>query len=307
VINKPRVGVIGAGIAGIACAATLRDRGISVRVFDKSRGVGGRMATRRVSPWQWDHGMQYMVGDTPEFQQLLEPLPTWRSASAEPWYVGTPSQNQLVKNLAEGIELSLHTRIAGIAQSKDQRWVLEAEDSSLLNPYNAIAIATPAPQAHDLLPQSSFSAQLSQVAMTPCWALMVASPEQVELPTTLESPHQHIAWFAADHSKPGRPAGHGQYVLHATVEWSERHLEDSNEAVQAILLDCFREIAGDIGISYAIAHRWRYAFTKTPLAQSCLIDTTNRIGLCGDWCLGSRVEHGFLSGVALGKALAECL
>lgn len=301
------VAVIGAGISGIACAATLRDRDINVTVLDKSRGMGGRMATRRVTPWQWDHGMQYMVGEDPAFQKLLEPLPTWRSASTEPWYVGTPSQNQLVKKLARDIDLSLQTRIIKVTQSKNQRWVLDAEDSSVSIPYDAVAMAIPAPQASELLPRSSLSAELSRVAMTPCWALMVASPQRVELPATIESPHEHIAWFAADHSKPGRPEAHGQYVVHATAEWSERYLECSNEAAEGALLECFQEIVGDIEIDFAAAHRWRYAFTKTPLEQSCLIDTKNRVGLCGDWCLGSRVEHGFLSGVALGKALAGCL
>ena len=141
------VAVIGAGIAGVACAATLRDRGLRVSVFDKSRGIGGRMATRRVPPWQWDHGMQYMVGDDPEFQRLLQSLPTWANASAEPWYVGKPSQNQLVKDLARGIDLSLQTRVVNVAQNEDNRWVVEAEDSALGLPYDAIAIATPAPQA----------------------------------------------------------------------------------------------------------------------------------------------------------------
>jgi predicted NAD/FAD-dependent oxidoreductase len=265
------------------------------------------MATRRVGDWQWDHGMQYMTAETPQFQKLITPLPTWSNASNQQWYVGAPSQNQLVKELAAGIDISLQTRITGIAGDADRGWRLATEDSTLLSePYDAIAIATPAPQARELLPDPTLSNELSRVAMTPCWALMVASPEIVTLPATIESPHEHIAWFAADHSKPDRPRGHGQYVLHATATWSERHLEDDKDNVTAELLAYFQEIVGAIEISYATAHRWRYALTRSALKQPCAIDASARIGLCGDWCLGDRVEHGYRSGLALGEALADC-
>lgn len=269
--------------------------------------MGGRMATRRVAPWQWDHGMQYMVGKDPQFQALLDTLPIWSETASERWHVGAPSANQLVKSLAQNIELSLQTRIASIVREKNGRWLLEAEDSSLSPSYDAVVSAIPAPQAIELLPGSPLSAELNRVAMVPCWALMVASPEQVELPATIESPHEFVSWFAADHTKPGRPEGYGQYVLHATEAWSERHLEDTSETAKAGLLECFQEIAGDIEISYAAAHRWRYAFTRMPLGQPCLIDPSKRIGLCGDWCLGSRVEDGYMSGVALAETLAESL
>lgn len=305
--DAPKVAVIGAGISGVACAATLRDRNVSVQIFEKGRGLGGRMATRRKAPWQWDHGVQYLVGEDPQFRQQLETLPIWSNATNEPWYVGEPSQNQLVKEMAQGIDLSLQRRITGIASDGRRGWTLASEESSLSASYDAIAIATPAPQAWELLPQASLFDELNRVEMVPCWALMVASPEAVALPAAIESPHEHIAWLAADHSKPGRPAGYGQYVLHATAQWSELHLEDTKDTVTTALLDCFQEIVGGIEISYATAHRWRYAFTRTALKQSCLLDTSTRIGLCGEWCLGSQVEHGYRSGVALGKALASCL
>ena len=83
--------------------------------------------------------------------------------------------------------------------------------------------------------------------------------------------------------------------------------DSSSDTAKALLLECFQEIVGGIDVSYTAAHRWRYAFTRAPLEKTCLIDSKSRLGVCGDWCLGSRVEHGFLSGVALGKAMASCL
>ena len=304
--EKPKVAVIGAGIAGIACAAKLEHHGCDVTVFEKSRGVGGRMATRRVDPWQWDHGVQYITGDDPAFRALLTALPTWSHAGTESWFVGEPSQSQLVKTLADGMNVHLQTQLSGIARH-DAGWSLATQSGNVGEPYAAVALAMPAPQTRALLPPVWQPEALDAVRIDPCWALMVATPTSLELPTAATSPHEHIAWCAADHTKPGRRSGHGQYVLHATAEWSARHLEWSAEQARAALLDCFREIAGPVEILYATAHRWRYALTQAPLGQPFLLDHALRIGACGDWCLGARVEHGFVSGTALGDAMAQTL
>lgn len=298
------VAVIGAGIAGIACAAALLNKHINVKVFDKGRGLGGRMATRRVDPWQWDHGVQYMTADDPVFSELLEALPVWHGAGSSAWKVGVPAQNQVVKNLARGMDVSLETRIDKLIRTDDGRWVLQADKPLPNERFDFVAVAVPAPQARALLPQTAAFAELAQVHINPCWALMLATPELVDMPDTIAAPHEHIAWLAADHSKPGRPAAGGQYVLHATADWSARHLESPNDDVKSKMLGFFQTVAGPIDISYAVAHRWRYALTERPLARPCLLDAANRIGVCGDWCLGARVEHGFLSGTALGERIA---
>jgi predicted NAD/FAD-dependent oxidoreductase len=51
------------------------------------------------------------------------------------------------------------------------------------------------------------------------------------------------------------------------------------------------------------AHRWRYALVETPLGESCLWDPASGIGVCGDFCLGPRVEAAWLSGTALASAV----
>ncbi|EXI81308.1 MAG: Dehydrosqualene desaturase [Candidatus Accumulibacter sp. BA-94] len=64
----PRVALIGAGIAGLSCAAQLQQAGLEVSLFDKSRGAGGRMSTRRGDGWQCDHGAQYFTARHPDFR-----------------------------------------------------------------------------------------------------------------------------------------------------------------------------------------------------------------------------------------------
>ena len=67
-MGSSRIAIIGAGIAGLACATALRQAGFQVSLFVKSRGAGGRMSTRRGADWQCDHGAQYFTARNPEFR-----------------------------------------------------------------------------------------------------------------------------------------------------------------------------------------------------------------------------------------------
>ena len=95
--------------------------------------------------------------------------------------------------------------------------------------------------------------------------------------------------------------------MHAGPDWSREHLERRSEETAPLLLAAF---AAAIGIdlpapSHLSAHRWRYALVERPLGESCIWDPALRLGLCGDWCLGPRVEAAYLSGRALAAALAK--
>ena len=78
-----RVAVIGAGLAGLSAARTLRDQDHEVRVFDKGRGVGGRTSTRRSKSFAFDHGAQYFTAHDERFGRLVA---SWQEAGiVAPW------------------------------------------------------------------------------------------------------------------------------------------------------------------------------------------------------------------------------
>jgi hypothetical protein len=88
--------------------------------------------------------------------------------------------------------------------------------------------------------------------------------------------------------------------VQASAAWSQEHLEDDAPRVQAKLLKAFAEVTGiHAAPTFAQVHRWRWAKTQAPLGQSHLWDAEAGIGLCGDWCLGHRVEDAFVSGLEL--------
>lgn len=298
-----QVAVVGAGIAGAACAHVLRRAGIRVRVFDKGRGVGGRLATRRTEDWQWDHGVQSITASDPGFARWVEGLSDWSCDEPELGKVGAPTQNQLVKGLLEDIPTQLATQVLEIFRGEQGDWSIRTSPTSVHAGFDAVVLAIPAPQSRKLIDSPAIFPELEHVRISPCWALMIATPVALQVPKTLSAPHEHVAWLAADHTKPGRPESGGHYVLHASAAWSERNLEITPDQAKTQLIEYFQAITSAPQIDYAVAHRWRYALTATPLGDSCLFDESAFIGACGDWCLGARVEHGFLSGVALAERM----
>jgi renalase len=96
-----RFAVIGAGVAGLACARRLADAGLAVTVFDKGRAVGGRLATRREELAAWDHGAQYFTVRDPGFERLVEQART--AGQVERWRPRWPGGEQEERDLWVGV------------------------------------------------------------------------------------------------------------------------------------------------------------------------------------------------------------
>jgi predicted NAD/FAD-dependent oxidoreductase len=118
------------------------------------------------------------------------------------------------------------------------------------------------------------------------------------------STHHRISWLARESSKPGRGSVE-RWTVQASPLWSAKHLEDDAERIKAKMLKGFAEITGiRAEPSWAQVHCWRFAQTTTPLGQPFVLDASLGLGVCGDWCLGHRVEDAFVSGLEMALALA---
>jgi predicted NAD/FAD-dependent oxidoreductase len=319
--------VIGAGIGGIICAQRLAAAGYAVTLFDKSRGVGGRVATRRGdADGQFDHGAQYFTVQSPQFMSLVE---TWLAAEvAAPWagrivklqsckasptdsaavrYVGQPSMNSLAKFAARELTIRTGSFVTALERA-GQQWMLKFDSDDHAGPFDIVLVNVPAPQAVPLLPaQASFRSRLAEVQMSGCWAVMVQFNRPLPVPFdgafVADSP---LGWIARNNSKPGRHAAEC-WVLHGSPEWSDAHLELAPEAARDLLLDAFWRATGLAASepASAVAHRWRYALPKVVLDDSCFFDARLAVGACGDWCAGPRLEGAALSGLALADRVLD--
>ncbi|MEY4428674.1 MAG: hypothetical protein RLZZ182_1363 [Pseudomonadota bacterium] len=330
------VAVVGAGLAGLACALALQQAGASVQVFDKSRGPSGRMSTRRGEGWQCDHGAQYFTARDAAFQAEVQ---AWQAAGvAARWaprlavfgtppqassgeaterWVGTPRMTAPAQWLAGQLArpLKLEHTVQALLEQPDGRWRLRTQEhGELAEVFDHVLLAVPSVQAVPLLQpvHEAWARLAAQARMRGSWALMVRAEPALSVPFEAAFVNEGpLRWVACDSSKPGRPAVQ-TWLLHSEAEWSEAHIEDAPEAVAQALWQAWATCCaahghalpalGDAGLSHSI-HRWRYADTAPPLGQSAAWCARTGLGLCGDWLGSGRVEGAWLSGRALAAAV----
>lgn len=320
-----KVAIIGAGLAGLSCARTLRRAGMMVDVFEKDGSIGGRIATTRVGGDRFDHGAQYLSAKSDEFRGYLEEAASsghaarWtpRVASegrskgpVEDWFVGKPGMSSVVRPIAESVRVIVGRRAQSI-ERREKGWYVWFEDETAAGPFDAVAVTIPAAQARRLFgPVDALTASLSRVRMLPCWALMVRI-EAREFPEydVLSEVSDVIHWIARDNTKPGRDPDGATVVVQASPFWS---LAAEHADPAAVAEDLWSGVSEALDLSPVrparmSAYLWREGLVDRPLGETHLYSPELQVGLAGDWCLGGRAEDAFQSGQHLGKAIIASL
>lgn len=301
--------IVGAGMAGLACAEALTGGGHAVALVDKGRGPGGRMSVRRMATplgeASFDHGAQYFTLRDPAFvaraQEWISDgcIAPWPAAGSDA-YVGTPGMNAPVRRMAQDLPVQWGARATGLTR-QGAGWRLTLESGAAIDA-DAVVLALPAEQAAELTDQVAPALAKSARSTTtlPCWTVMAAFAER--LPTDLDcwrgADGEPLGWVARNSAKPNR-SGPEAWVLQASPDWSRRNLEATQDEVLAELLKAFSSQLGTAVEPIAsAAHRWRYARSGSE-GSGAVWDPELRMGLCGDWLIAPRVEAAWLSGTAL--------
>lgn len=319
-----RIAIIGAGLSGLVLARTLRPH-TEVTVFDKSRGVGGRMSTRYNGNFSFDHGAQYFRAKGPTFQNFLQPyletgvVQQWQPAlvSVKPGsnpepvcdtgqlYVAAPRMTSLAKTLAEGLDVQTAQEIETLTKSANG-WLLTTRGEQEFGPFDWVISTAPSLQTSRLFPNAfAGGTELAATRMAGCFALLLGFDEPRHLPwDAAKVTGSPVGWIAINSTKPGRPSGYS-LVVQSTNVWADAHLEEPKEKVEAQLIDELVTLTGLDGMeaSYRSLHRWRFASTPTPAGRDFLLDADQQLAACGDWCIQGRVEAAFISATALADEL----
>lgn len=327
----PRVAIIGAGIAGLTVASALRNRA-EVSIIEKSRGVGGRLATRRTGDVSFDHGAQFFTARSKPFRNFLQPwletgvVQPWnprvltlevgakpyRRDWFEPHYVGAPSMTALPKALAAVLAPKLQWEVTSVERMGDYWW-LHSIDSKKTGPFDWVVATAPAPQILQWFPpQFSGMDALQQVRYAPCFALMLAYTQLPELHWDVarvkSSP---IDWIVRGNSRPDQ---HGQQtmLLHSTHTWAHEQQNTNFDNIQLTLRQALEDILNQPMPAplLSLLHRWSYAATVQTTQLPFELDAVNSLAACGDWSVfsnadngGARVEAAFSSANALAEQL----
>jgi hypothetical protein len=301
-------------MAGLAAARALQEQRseLTITIFEKSRGLGGRVATRRREGFIFDHGAQCIKGPSEEVARFLADVlpadtlrpitwPVWTFDGAgiiaegearmnsEPNWAYADGLNRLGKLLGEGLDVRRELRVASVRQTTRGQWLLIDTNGREAGPFDAVLLTPPAPQIIEILASGELNAdirsplivELGRASYRRCVSLTLAYNRLVERPfyALVNTDRRHpIAWLGLEHTKgPERcPPGQSLLIAQMAPQWSVEHYETPLEAMTPVVAGQVSALLGEDlrDPLWADLQRWRYALPD----QSADFDTLNRLG-----------------------------
>lgn len=336
------IAIIGAGVSAVAAATVLTEQGCKVTVFEKARGPGGRMSSKRALAGSLDLGAQYFTARDAQFkaqvarwceQGLAQIWPTqpWvsqdgvlsRSDDQQVRYIGTATMHQMLGREFGKFESHFQCKInelsyitSNLSSHSHGQWQLCSEQGECYGGFDALLMTCPPEQSYQLLLGAPLASQIPRQSLLPCWAVLL------ELATPTDVPMDAIfvkdgpsSWIARQSTKPGRQsarlrevdAAPEQWVVHFNAEFSALELETSADRIAELAGDELARVLGrTVDVAAALCHRWLYAsYDQTVPPCGVLYDANMQLALAGDWTLGGRVENAWLSGVQAAQRLLK--
>jgi len=310
---KKRIAIIGAGISGLTLARSL-EKDSDVVVFEKARGVSGRMSTRFAAPFFFDHGAQFFTARTQRFKDFLQPyilsgtIKEWagkiitleagkkitKSMWFEPHFVASPNMNSLCKKIAEGMNVQLNCEIVSICK-ENADWYLMDQAGHTLGTFDwVISTAPPAQTTHLFERDLPFSAPVRSIKMNACFSLMIGFTNPWKkhwiAANVRNSP---VRWIAINSTKPDRVSDLTAIVVHSNNAWAESHKEDDLKSVEMTLLKEFESLTDmeSNKAAHISIHRWKYAMYDGSESLEFYLDAEKQMAATGDWAAASRIEE----------------
>lgn len=314
--------VIGAGISGCSCARALSDAGHSVTVVEKGRGVGGRMATRRMDGARIDHGAQFFTTRDP---RLLDINQKWLSEKrVVPWYDRVPGCDDIpsdmryrgttgmtgpAKSLTQICSLALNFFVERIERQK--KWTIEERGGERrVLEADQLVITMPSVQMLDLFSRSGVDLgtvtmnRLQEIRHTKCLAILGILDRSSSLvhPGAVTKPAQNLDWLSDNQVKgiSDLPA----ITLHATPHFSEKNWDVEDRLWAPDLLDSVEGIL-EAKVSKWVSHRWGFAKPVQTFGSTHFHEPDLGLTLAGDGFGGERIERAYLSGLEAAEAILK--
>jgi predicted NAD/FAD-dependent oxidoreductase len=316
--------IIGSGLAGLSAANKLANSGLNVVIVDKGRGVGGRLAVRRIGEAVFDNGAQFFTARSEQFKACVS---EWlKLGIAEQWYQsypgqpkghpryrGIPNMVSIAKHLAKNQSLRQSTRVENLNYD-GHYWVVELENAETIHA-RSMVITSPVPQTLELLNNivlpSELTERLEKIQYESCISVMAVldSPTKLEEPGAIAIDQGPIAWISDNHKKGASPIP--AITIHASGDYSAAHFNCERLAVGKELIELARPLFGDANILDFQVHGWLYSKPITTDNDASLLVSKGQqmppIVLAGDAFAGPRFEGAVLSGWSAAKQIRDAL
>lgn len=306
--------IVGAGVSGLSAARNLQSAGHSVIVFDKGRGVGGRLATRRAGNATFDHGAQFFTARSEEFcnevEQWLQAgvVREWckgfESEDGHPRYVGASGMTSIAKHLAQGLDVRTSSFVFSLVK-REHDWVVTTDDGVQYEA-DRLILTAPLPQSFSLMFTAGLEmpADLRTIDYDRTLGILVTlttDTHAVPAPGGLQNP-DHVFSFIGSNKTKGISAATA-LTFHANPAWSLEHFEQPNEVIGAALMDAAQPWINGAMVVHREVKKWRFATPQRTWPAPCWVDESGTLALAGDAFNGPKIEGAFLSGTAAALAL----
>ena len=314
--------IVGAGIAGLMAARTLDGAGLRVRVLEKGRGLGGRMANRRRDGASFDHGAQFFTARDPRFERWVE---QWiRDGIVAHWYDHTksgahfravPAMTGIAKHLALGLTIERERTLTKVCLTSGQqpRWEISTAGHQSYRA-RALILTPPVPQALALLDAGGASlpaverARLEAIRYHRCIAAMAILDRPSAITAhngSLKLDGEPIQWIA-DNQRKGVSPEVPAVTIHSTPAFAEQYWDSDNSERIPLLLEAAGPYLGAEIVS-SDGHRWGFSQPVTSFGEEAFIDSSQCLAIAGDGLAGGRVEGAALSGLAAAAGVQTML
>ncbi|MEC8209071.1 MAG: FAD-dependent oxidoreductase, partial [Verrucomicrobiota bacterium] len=247
--------IIGAGISGLLCASELRKAGKSVRILDKGRGLGGRMATRRMAGGRLDHGAQYFTVRDPRLQAYTDDwlaagiikewfrhLPEDSNTDGYPRYCGITGMTDVPKHIAQELDVCNSQQVIELSRDVDL-WVTLTSSGDFFHSKHLV-ITSPLPQTMNLLDATglSYSKGASDALRAVRYERGLATLAILDGASGLPEPggikiHEAPLTWIADNQQKGISPDVSAITIHADADFAEAHWDSPNEVRGPLMLD----------------------------------------------------------------------
>lgn len=277
-INSYDIAIVGAGISSLMLAHNLPNK--KIMILEKAKGVGGRLATRRMQDIVINHGAKKIVLNHPLLlkmaslgidQNILE----IKNGLCFP----AQSMNQWAKMLAKDLDVIKETLVTKIIKNDSGLYELRDNNDLVKVIAKNIVLAAPAPQSHAILKQSGFEAD---------FLLEATYSSVIQFLAILHSPilSTSAIWETLDLKQHTALSNGELYHLEYKDDIARNFLEKDNKYIQAQLVDMLQKEGNQIIETHV--HKWRYSEVTNPVPSKYQLEfSQDNIYLLGDYFFGN--------------------
>lgn len=298
-----KIAIIGAGFSGCNLYDNLKLQFEDITIFEKSRGVGGRLSTKYIDDKFIDHGTPFLIPITEDLKSFCSDLVKNKVIKNRyDEFLPINGMNKICKFLINEENLKTNTKIIE-AKFIDNKWNLVDENNNNYTGFDKLFLTIPATQILEMNIdlEENIKNELEKINYDSVFSLILYSNANLKLNENLVYENSCVENII-NNSKKYLYKDFSSYVIHSSKKFANEVNTKTKEEILEIFLNSFDEKTKEhLKTFNLIPHLWKFAFVKNSLDMSYYLNESKTLGICGDYFNFSNVEASLTSSELLGS------